>query len=185
MADDLESTKGLFEAMLFIAGEPLSLRFFEKKSQLAKDEVRRALEELVNNYRERDGGLLILEVAGGYQIVTNPRFGPQLREIFQNKKKDKLSKSALEVLAIIAYKQPIHIAAIDELRGANSRQHIGPLMKRNLIKPVQRLEMPGRPMAYGTTNEFLKVFGLNSIKDMPKLSEIKEMNFEPLEEEEG
>lgn len=185
MAEDLEATKGLFEAMLFIAGEPLSFRFFEKKSQLAKEQVRHALDDLVADYSERNGGLLILEVAGGYQIVTNPRFGPKLRDIFQSKKKDKLSQSALEVLAIIAYKQPIHIAAIDDLRGANSRQHIGPLMKRNLIKPVSRLEMPGRPMAYGTTTEFLKVFGLNSIKDMPKLSEIKEMNFEPLGEEEG
>ncbi len=177
---DLDFNKALFESYLFIAHEPLGLNFFLRNSELDRTQAKIVIDSLMDDYVEKDGGLLIVEIAGGYQMTTNPKLAAHLRAVFSEKKKDKLSKSALEVLAIIAYKQPIHAAGIDELRGSASRQHIGGLMQKGLVKPLQRLELPGRPMAYGTTGAFLKYFGLNSIADMPKLKEIKDMNFEVL-----
>lgn len=177
---DFDFNKALYESILFIAHEPLSLNFFVKNSDLDKTQAKIVLDSLMDDYLEKDGGVLLVEVAGGYQMTTHPKLAQQLRHVFAGKKRDKLTKSSLEVLAIIAYKQPIHTAAIDELRGASSRAHIGTLMQRGLVRPLQRLELPGRPMAYGTTSDFLKHFGLNSLQDMPKLSEIKEMNFESL-----
>ena len=92
-------------------------------------------------------------------------------------RKETLSKGMLETLSIISYKQPISIAEIDELRGVSSRMMVSNLMKKNLVRPVGRKDLPGRPLAYGTTNDFLKFFGLNRISDLPKLSEIKELTF--------
>lgn len=177
---ELEEKKGLFEAFLFMANEPLSLKFFSKYAAVDKKVARQILKEIMAESRQGKRGMLVLEIAGGYQLVTNPIYSENLRGFFANRKKERIRKSTLEVLAIIAYKQPIHVAAMDELRGASSRQHIGLLTQKKLVKPVKRLELPGRPMAYGTTQEFLKYFGLNSLKDMPSLEEIKELNLESL-----
>lgn len=183
MNRDEQYYRGLFEALFLIANEPLNLEFLEKISKLKKREIRAIVNQMIDEYLEKKGGIVLLEIAGGYQFATNPEYADLIRPLFSQAKKEKLSKSAMEVLAIIAYRQPIHVAAIDELRGSSSRQHIASLMKRGFVVPQKRLELPGRPMSYGTSSEFLKYFHLKSLKDLPKLSEIKDMQFESLFED--
>ncbi len=173
---DDESIKGLLEAVLFLSNEPIPLLFFVNSFSIEPTHAKILLDSLVDEYEDRDGGIKLQEIAKGYQFVTNQRYGEQLRRVIGVKKREGLSKGMLETLAIIAYKQPIVLAEVDELRGVSSRMMVVKLMERTLVKPVGRKELPGRPLAYGTTNEFLKYFGLNKLSDLPKLSEIKEFS---------
>lgn len=166
--------RGLFEAVLFLSNAPLSLQFFVKNFSIDATQARIILDSLSDEYEERDGGIRLVEAANGFQFTTSARYGEQLRYALGMKQREALTKSMLETLAIIAYKQPIATADIDELRGVSSRYIINSLMKRNLIRTVGRLDLPGKPLGYGTTDEFLRIFGLNRLSDLPKLSEIKE-----------
>lgn len=173
---DDDSIKGLLEAVLFLSNEPVPLLFFVNSFSIEPTHAKILLDSLVDEYEDRDGGIKLHEIAKGYQFVTNQRYGDQLRRVIGVRKREGLSKGMLETLAIIAYKQPIVLAEVDELRGVSSRMMVVKLMERTLVKPVGRKELPGRPLAYGTTNEFLKYFGLNKLSDLPKLSEIKEFS---------
>ncbi len=173
--DDV-SIKGLLEAVLFLSNEPVPLSFFVKQFSIDATHAKIILDSIIDEFEERDGGIKLQEIARGYQFVTNPRYGEQIRGVMGIRKREGLSKSMLETLAIIAYKQPIVLAEIDELRGVSSRPMVVKLMERNLVKPVGRKEIPGRPLSYGTTNEFLRCFGLNRLSDLPKISEIKEFS---------
>ena len=172
------SPAALFEAVLFLSSDPLPIQFFVKSFSMNETDVRIILSSLVDEYEERDGGMKLLEISNGYQFVTNPKCAKGIRRVMGYKKKEPLSKGMLETLAIVAYRQPVVMAEIEELRGVSSRMMVANLMKRNLIKPVGRKDLPGRPLAYGTTDEFLRFFGLNKLADLPKLSEIKEFNYE-------
>ena len=172
------SPAALFEAVLFLSSDPLPIQFFVKSFSMNETDVRIILSSLVDEYEERDGGMKLLEISNGYQFVTNPKCAKGIRRVMGYRKKEPLSKGMLETLAIVAYKQPVVMAEIEELRGVSSRMMVANLMKRNLIKPVGRKDLPGRPLAYGTTDEFLRFFGLNKLADLPKLSEIKEFNYE-------
>ncbi len=169
---------GLFEAALFLSNDPLPSSFFVKNFSVDPKHAKIILHSLLDDYSERDGGIVLIEVAKGYQFVTNSRYSKLLRQSLGMKSRDRLSKGMLETLSIIAYKQPIVLADIDELRGVSSRMMVANLMKRNLIKPVGRVNLPGRPLSYGTTDKFLEYFGLNRISDLPKLSEIKEFSLD-------
>jgi segregation and condensation protein B len=169
---------GLFEAALFLSNEPLPVSFFVRNFSVDPTHAKIILSSLLDEYSERDGGILLLEVAKGYQFVSNSKYSKQLRQSLGMKSRDKLSKGMLETLSIIAYKQPIVLADIDELRGVSSRMMVANLMKRNLIKPMGRVNLPGRPLSYGTTDKFLEYFGLNRLSDLPKLSEIKEFSID-------
>jgi segregation and condensation protein B len=173
---DDESIKGLLEAVLFLSNDPVPLSFFVNSFSIDPTQAKIILDSLVDEYGDRDGGIILQEVAKGYQFVTSSRYGEQLRRVIGVRKREPLSKGMLETLSIIAYKQPIVLAEIDELRGVSSRMMVVKLMDRNLVKPVGRKEVPGRPLSYGTTNEFLRYFGLNKLSDLPKLSEIKEFS---------
>lgn len=173
---DETSIKGLLESVLFLSNEPVPLSFFVQNFSLDPTQAKILMDTLVDEFHERDGGIHIEEIAKGYQFVTNPRYAEQLRRVMGMKKREHMSRGMLETLSIIAYKQPIVLAEIDELRGVSSRMMVVKLMERNLVKPVGRKELPGRPLAYGTTNDFLRYFGLNRLSDLPKLSEIKEFS---------
>lgn len=179
---DEMTLQGLFEAVLFLSNEPLPLPFFVKNFSLDATQAKIILDTLVDEYNERDGGILLVEISNGFQFVTNARYAEQIRRALGMKRREKLTKGMLETLSIVAYKQPIVLAEIDELRGVSSRMMIANLMKRNLVKPVGRKELPGRPLAYGTTDEFLRYFGLNKLSDLPKLAEIKEFSIDSVEE---
>ncbi|MEK6599928.1 MAG: SMC-Scp complex subunit ScpB [Deltaproteobacteria bacterium] len=169
---DKDSLKPLIETIIFAADHPIS---FEKLMNVLegekRDEARLALNELINEYAASSRGIIIEEVAGGYQIRTRPEFAPWLRRLFKIGFQ-KLSKASMETLAMIAYKQPITRMEIEELRGVDSGGVLKTLMDRNLIKIIGRKELPGRPVVYGTTKEFLEVFDLKDLACLPTLKEI-------------
>lgn len=173
-----EDFAAIFEAVLFVSNEPLPINFFVKNFGLDQTNVKIILDSLVDEYEERDGGIKLVEISNGFQFVTNIKYAENIRKVLGFRKKEPLTKSMLETLAIVAYKQPVVLAEVEELRGVSSRIMMANLMKKNLVKPVGRKEIPGRPLAYGTTDEFLRFFGLNKLSDLPKLSEIKEFSFE-------
>ncbi len=175
---DSDNLFGIVEAILFVSAEPVPLQFFTRQLGIDATQAKIIIDSLIDEYEDRDKGIKIIEISGGYQFVTNPKFANSLRQVMGYKKKETLSKGMLETLAIIAYKQPIMLAEIEELRGVSSRMMVAALMRKNLIKPVGRKDVPGRPLLYGTTDEFLRYFGLNKLSDLPRLSEIKEFNFE-------
>src|SRR3989338_91413 len=167
-----DSLKPLIETIIFAADHPISFENLMNVLEGEKrDDVRLALNELIVDYQQSRRGFLIEDVAGGYQIRTRPEFAPWLRRLFKIGFQ-KLSKASMETLAMIAYKQPITRMEIEELRGVDSGGVLKTLMDRNLIKIIGRKEVPGRPVVYGTTKEFLEVFDLKDLACLPTLKEI-------------
>lgn len=164
--------KSVLEAILFLSGEPLALSALQEMVELAEPELKRLMDELMHEYRERQGGLHIVEIAHGYQMVTNPECAESVKKFKSTQLSTKLSMPALETLAIIAYKQPIIRAEVEQLRGVNSDSAIRTLLEKRLIKVIGRKEAPGRPFLYGTTREFLEYFGLKDLTELPTLKDL-------------
>ncbi|TGK87810.1 SMC-Scp complex subunit ScpB [Leptospira noumeaensis] len=171
-------TKGLLEALLFLSSDPIKLSALAKSAGIEKTEARELLDELILDYQEKEGGFLLREIAGGYQFITNQKYSEILAHIFKDKKRETLSRGTLDTLAIIAYKQPITLTELDEIRGVSSRAMVASLMSKKLVKAVGQKEVPGRPTLYGTTNEFLLHFGLSKLTDLPTPVEVKELKFD-------
>ena len=129
--------------------------------------IRKAIRTLNDQYGQTGRSFRIEQVAGGFQLLTLPQFGEFLNRLHQREADAKLTKAALETLAIIAYKQPILRADIEAIRGVACGETIRSLMEKHLVKIAGRAEIPGRPILYGTTKRFLELFGLNSLKDLP------------------
>ena len=159
----------LLEALLLATQHPLTAgRLAELMDLPSTRPIRQAIRDLNSQYEEAHRSFRIEQVAGGYQILTLPEFGEQLKKLHQREIDAKLTKAALETLAIIAYKQPILRADIEALRGVACGETIRNLMEKRLVNIAGRAEEPGRPILYGTTKRFLEVFGLNTIKDLPQ-----------------
>jgi len=176
--EDRVYTKGLIEALLFLSSDPVKLSSLSKSTGLEKPELREILDELILDYQEKEGGFLLREIAGGYQFITNQKYSDVLSQIFKDKKRETLSRGTLDTLAIIAYKQPVTLTELDEIRGVSSRAMVASLISKKLVKAVGQKEVPGRPTLYGTTNEFLLHFGLSKLADLPTPVEVKELRFE-------
>lgn len=168
---DQKGKKSLLEALLFISGDPLGVKEIQRITGFSSGEIGYLMTELMAEYRDRDGGLLIREVAEGYQMVTAPVYAPYLRKLKETSPM-RLSPASLETLAIIAYRQPITKAEIDELRGVSSDGVLKSLLERRLIRIVGKKEAPGRPLLYGTTKEFLLHFGLKDLSELPTIREL-------------
>lgn len=164
------------EALLFVADRPISA---QELSSLVGDvdaeKIIHAIEELNNKYESEGRVFFIRKIAGGYQFATRKDYYPLIKRLYNQQKTITLSESMLEVLAIIAYYQPVTRSKIDTIRGVNSQFHIKNLLEVGLIKIQGRLKAPGRPILYGTTEKFLKFFGLNGIEDLPNFYQIKEI----------
>ena len=172
---------GLLESVLFLASEPLGVTVLARKLQLDRTNTRRLADRLVDECAERDGGIVLREIAGGYRFSTAPRYSNELRDLFQEQRRETLSRAALETLSIICYKQPITLPEIEDIRGVGSRSHIAALLARTLIKSQGYRPVPGRPTLYVTTRKFLEQFALNSLTDLPALEEVKELRFDDLD----
>ncbi len=157
--------KNIIEALLIATDVPLPLDKICEITQQPAEEVRRLIEELNHDYRETNRSFEIKEIAGGFQIYTLPQYAEWI--VTLHKKKERLSRAALETLAIIAYHQPVTRAAIEKARGVDSSWILESLMVKGLIKTCGRLEAPGRPIKYGTTKEFLRYFALKDLSDLP------------------
>ncbi len=173
---DLRALKGILEALLFVAADPIPVtRFLALLGAVTKQEVEQALASLSHDYEQEGRGLQLAEVAGGYRIVTKAEFAPWLKRLEKVKAPSKLSRSALESLAIIAYKQPIVRAEVEQIRGVETSGVIRTLLERKLVRIVGRKEEPGRPIMYGTTKFFLEHFGLRDLSQLPPLREFREL----------
>jgi segregation and condensation protein B len=179
--EEMEHYRGLLEAVLFLSTEPVSLGILARKCNLDRMNTRIIVDSLVDDYSERDGGVLLREIAGGYQFITSDRYSGSLKEILKEQKKDRLSRSTIETLSIICYRQPITLPEIEEIRGVNSRAMVLQLVARKLIKPQGYRPVPGRPTLYVTTRNFLTQFALNSLADLPTLEDVKELNFDEID----
>jgi segregation and condensation protein B len=166
--------KAILEALIFASPEPLTPKaIFKLLATEPKEDIQAALALLKQEY-ERPGGLQLVEVAGGYQIVTRQDLHDWVRRLFNERTTQKLTVQALETLAVIAYRQPITAAEITEVRGVNTSGVLNTLLERHLIKIVGRKQVVGRPFLYATTKEFLIRFGLNDLADLPKVEDMAE-----------
>ena len=170
--------KLIIEALLFVSDKPITLG--QMKDALDTSDtslIKEAIKELKQEY-EQNHSFRIREVAGGYQLVTDPEYAPWLRKLFQSGRKERLSRPALETLAIIAYKQPITRAEIEGIRGVDVDGVIKTLLEKGLIRIAGRKKTVGRPILYATTRKFLEYFGLNSLDELPPLEELVRMEAE-------
>ncbi|HSV15988.1 MAG TPA: SMC-Scp complex subunit ScpB [Tepidisphaeraceae bacterium] len=159
----------VLEALLLSTHHPLTAgRLAELMDLPGTKPIRQAIKQLNEQYEQSGRSFRIEQVAGGYQILTLPQFGDYLKKLHQKEIDAKLTKAALETLAIVAYKQPILRADVEAIRGVACGETIRSLMEKHLVKIAGRAEEPGRPILYGTTKRFLELFGLNSLKDLPK-----------------
>lgn len=171
-----DKTLDILEALIFASDSPLTInKIKEMLGEMGAREIRKAIHVLNERYESCHSALMILEVAGGYQMVTRPEYAEYVGQLYKSRQAHRLTQKALETLAIIAYKQPITKPEIEHIRGVNVDSVLRNLIERNLITVVGREKGPGNPLLYGTTKDFLEYFGLNSLEDLPKLKEIDEL----------
>lgn len=179
--EQLQHVKGVVESLLFVNERPVMLdQIRNVLDTVSNADIKKVLSELQNDYEDRKCGIMIVEIADGYQMLSNPIYASYLRSFYKTKHKEKLSKPALESMAIIAYKQPVTRSDIEVIRGVNSDGVVTHLLSKDLIKVVGRKDVPGRPFVYGTTKQFLEYFGLKSLNDLPELEEFPKL--QPSEE---
>ncbi len=171
--NDELTAESVIEAVLFASDEPLSEARLSSIVEIGIKQIHQHIENLNDKYRTNNNSFRIEQIAGGYQMLTLSAYNHWLQKLLHVRSEDKLSPAALETLAIIAYKQPVMRADIEAIRGVAVGELIRGLMYKGLVKIVGRAEVLGRPMLYGTTKKFLEVFGLNSLKDLPKVEELK------------
>jgi segregation and condensation protein B len=170
--------KQAVEAILFACDDPVTPAKIvealkEAMPEVRKAEVEEALQQLKADYDNANRGFALEEIAGGVQLLTRPQFADIIAKLRRSKAEKKLSAAALETLAIIAYKQPIKRADLEAIRGVASGEVIRALMERRLVRIVGREDVPGAPVQYGTSAEFLEAFGIASLEDLPRPEEVK------------
>ncbi len=179
--DDVKNTlfegniSELVEAILFLENDPVPLSKLIRMSGSEREGVLKAIDEIQQRYSSH--GIELVEVAGGYCFMPRRYLWEHLKKYYGKKGNERLSRAALETLAIIAYSQPITKAEIESIRGVSADNMIKLLMERNLVRVVGKKDAPGKPKQYGTTKDFLRMFNLKSIADLPKLSEADQMRF--------
>lgn len=175
-----DTYKNIAEGLLFMADAPMSVRSLAETMALEEPLVREVLAHIGEEYAEGKKGIVLREVGGGYQFFTAPIVDPYIEKLF-TEKKTKLSTAAYETLSIIAYKQPVTRSQIEYIRGVKSDGPMQQLLLRGLIEEKGRLEQPGRPVVFGTTDVFLVAFGLNRLEDLPRFEESRNFDFEAKE----
>jgi len=159
------------ESILFVSGDPVALKDIARVLELDLRLARKLMERMIDCFNFERRGLQIIKVNDTYQLATRPEYSEYIQRFVPEEKKQGLSQASLETLSIIAYRQPITRMEIDALRGVKSDYTISLLLERGLIREVDRLDAPGRPILYGTTDLFLRSFGLSSLDDLPPLEE--------------
>ncbi|MFH0855229.1 MAG: SMC-Scp complex subunit ScpB [Candidatus Omnitrophota bacterium] len=171
-----DTRKSVIEALLLASEKPLALEQIRLVLDNAgNDEIRKLLDELKTEYEQSCRGIRLAEIAGGFQMITASEFAPFLRKLFKNRHIERLSKPALETLAIVAYKQPLTKSEIELLRNVNIDGVMKSLLAKGLIRVAGRKKAPGRPCVYGTTRIFLEYFGLKSLDDLPEIDDFPAM----------
>lgn len=168
------SVKAAIQAVLFSIGEPVEVKRLAAAVNVSEKEIKEAAEELARDMNESDGGIMLISLEDSYQLVTRPEYYNCLINIASNPKKPALTDTIMETLSIIAYKQPVTKGEIEKIRGVSSDHAVNRLVEFELVKEVGRLDAPGRPMLFATTDEFLRRFGLSSKEDLPGMDVVQE-----------
>lgn len=163
--------RNIVEALLFISDQPLTLERMAEVTDVEKEEIKQAVDELSNEYRRADRGFQIREVAGGYRMYSHPAYAQYIEKLILSYDHRRLSQAALETLSIVAYKQPVTKVDIAAVRGVNSEGVVNTLVNRGLVKEIGKQDSPGLPVLYGTTDRFLESFGLKNNSELPSLDE--------------
>jgi segregation and condensation protein B len=166
----------MVEALIFVADEPISTKLLADVLEEPKGAITAAVEQLAADYEERGSGLHIREVAGGWQIATRTEFHEEIRRFLKTRPSAKLSLASLETLAVIAYKQPVTVPEILDIRGVQSATSIKTLLDKRLIVAKGRKEAVGRPIQYGTSKEFLIQFGLKDLQELPSIEDFEDLS---------
>lgn len=176
MSENMNNYKSAIEALLFVSEKPIVVdQFRQVFPELKPSDIADLVKAVQEDYIQRNAGMIIVEIAGGWQMLSDSHAAGYIREFYKTKTKEKLSRPALETLAIIAYKQPAGRAEVEVIRGVNSDGTVAHLLNKGLVKIVGRKEVPGRPFLYGTTKEFLDYFGLRGLEDLPKIEEFVQL----------
>ena len=170
-----DHSKAVVEALLFASSKPLPLDTLAEASGIDKAGLRDALKDLQEEYSSRPRGFTLEEVAGGFQLRSDPRFKEQIGKLYAARSRRRMTRSSLESLAIIAYRQPVTRAEVESIRGVDSGAVLKTLLSLSMVRILGRKEAPGRPILYGTTREFLEYFGLRDIESLPTLEEVTEL----------
>ena len=165
----------LVEALIFVADEPITTKLLAEVLDEERESVQAAVEELAREYESRESGLQIREIAGGWQLATRTELHDEVRKFLKTRPSAKLSLASLETLAVIAYKQPVTVPEILEIRGVQSASAIKTLLDKRLIVAKGRKEAVGRPMQYGTSKDFLIQFGLKDLSELPSIEDFEDL----------
>lgn len=176
--------KAIIEAILFTMGNSVELEKISAALELEKQETKCLVEELAKDYEEADRGMRIIELDEAYQMCTSQNMYEYLIKVAKQPKKHVLTDVLLETLSIIAYKQPVTKAEIEKIRGVSCDHAVSKLVEYNLVSELGRLDAPGRPMLFGTTEEFLRSFGIHSLEELPEMSPVQMEEFKQEAEEE-
>lgn len=174
-----QQNKGAVEAILFASGEPVAADKIAEALELTLPETEDLLRQLMEEYNHPDRGVQIKALDGEYQMCSNKAFGGEVRRVLELRRNTPLSPAALEVLAVIAYNQPVTKAFLEQVRGVDCSGVVGSLMTKGLIEERGRLELPGRPLLYGTTQNFLRCMGIGSLEELPPLPNSSEEQEQP------
>lgn len=163
------------EALIFVSDEPIAVKTMADVLEEEREAIQAAVEELAKEYDQREGGLQLREIGGGWQISTRPEHHEYIRAFLKTRPSAKLSLAALETIAVIAYKQPVTVPEILEIRGVQSASAIKTLLDKRLIVAKGRKETVGRPMQYGTSKDFLIQFGLKDLSELPSIEDFEDL----------
>jgi segregation and condensation protein B len=171
----MEDTKAIIEAIIFASEAPISVdKIKEVLPDVEKMEITRLLQDLIAEYEKRLGGVLLQEVAGGFQFRTRSDFSSWITKLMRGRPA-MMSPAAMETLAVIAYKQPVVKSEIDRIRGVDVGSSLKSLLEKKLVRIMGRKDVPGKPILYGTTKKFLEVFNLKDLSELPTLKELKDL----------
>ncbi len=170
---DIKMIKSIIEALLFVSGEAIPLKQLSQITNVDESTLRKLINQMIDSYNQEDRGIQMIEVNNCYQLCTRIEHYEYIEKLIKPHAKQGLSQASLETLSIIAYKQPITKAQIDSIRGVRSDGCLSRLLEKELIIEVGRLDAPGKPIIYSTTNNFLKLFGLKTINELPKINELE------------
>ena len=169
ISDKLAETMAIIEAILFACGDPITVDKIAEAANIDTDTAAKLISRLERKYNVSESGLRIIRLNNGFQITTRQEFAPYVKTALQNKRQAPLTQAAMETLAIVAYNQPVTKAFVEQVRGIDSGSVVNNLVERGLLEEAGRLELPGRPVSYRTSDVFLRCFGLSSLSELPDL----------------
>ncbi len=164
-----KNMRNAIEAILFASGDSVPVSRIASVLELTEKETKKYIEELISDYEYRQGGISIIKLDDSYQMVSREEYAPQIRTAMDLRRNVPLSQAAMEVLAVVAYNQPVTKAFVEQVRGVDCSGVIGSLTAKDLIEEKGRLELPGRPLIYGTTENFLRCFGISDLSQLPEI----------------